>query len=86
MSPTSFLGQIASATGNPATDSANLVTALNILFTHDQMPTAMHVGDCSQCCSFTGYRPARPRIHLAGHQFQLLPDRTLEALPGGTRL
>src|SRR5450631_1293935 len=37
MSPTSFLGQIASATGNPATDSANLVTALNILFTHAQM-------------------------------------------------
>jgi uncharacterized protein (DUF1800 family) len=37
MGPTSFLGQIASATGNPATDSANLVTALNILFTHAQM-------------------------------------------------
>jgi uncharacterized protein (DUF1800 family) len=41
MSPTSFLGQIASATGNPATDSANLVNTLNILFTHDQMPAAM---------------------------------------------
>jgi uncharacterized protein (DUF1800 family) len=41
MSPTSVLGQIASATGNAATDSANLVTALNILFTHDQMTTAM---------------------------------------------
>jgi uncharacterized protein (DUF1800 family) len=41
MSPTSVLGQIASATGNGATDSANLVTALNILFTHDQMTTAM---------------------------------------------
>jgi uncharacterized protein (DUF1800 family) len=41
MSPTSFLGQIASATGNPATDSANLVTALNILFTHAQMTPAM---------------------------------------------
>jgi hypothetical protein len=41
MSPTSFLGQIASATGNPATDSANLVNTLNILFVHDQMPTAM---------------------------------------------
>ncbi len=41
MSPTSFLGQIASATGNPATDSANLVTALNILFTHAQMAPAM---------------------------------------------
>jgi uncharacterized protein (DUF1800 family) len=41
MSQTSFLGQIASATGNPATDSANLVTALNILFTHAQMTPAM---------------------------------------------
>jgi uncharacterized protein (DUF1800 family) len=41
MSPTSFLGQIASATGNPATDSANLVTMLSILFVHNQMPTAM---------------------------------------------
>ncbi len=41
MSPTSFLGQIASATGNPATDSANLVTALNILFTHAQMAPTM---------------------------------------------
>ena len=41
MSPASVLGQIASATGNAATDSANLVTALNILFTHDQMTTAM---------------------------------------------
>ena len=41
MSPTSFLGQIASATGNPATDSANLVSTLNILFTHNQMPATM---------------------------------------------
>jgi uncharacterized protein (DUF1800 family) len=41
MSPTSFLGRIASATGNPATDSANLVNTLNILFVHDQMPAAM---------------------------------------------
>jgi uncharacterized protein (DUF1800 family) len=41
MSPTSFLGEIASATGNAATDSANLVGALNILFTHNQMPATM---------------------------------------------
>jgi uncharacterized protein (DUF1800 family) len=41
MSPTSFLGQIASATGDPATDAANLVNTLNIIFTHDQMPAAM---------------------------------------------
>jgi uncharacterized protein (DUF1800 family) len=41
MGATSFLGQIASATGNAATDSANLVTALNILFTHAQMAPTM---------------------------------------------
>jgi uncharacterized protein (DUF1800 family) len=41
MGATSFLGQIASATGNPATDSANLVTALNILFAHAQMAPTM---------------------------------------------
>jgi uncharacterized protein (DUF1800 family) len=41
MSPASVLGQIASATGNPAVDSTNLVTALNILFTHDQMTATM---------------------------------------------
>jgi uncharacterized protein (DUF1800 family) len=41
MSPTSFLGQIASATGNATTDSTNLVTELNILFLHNQMPAAM---------------------------------------------
>ncbi len=41
MGATSFLGQIASATGNPGTDSANLVTALNILFAHAQMAPTM---------------------------------------------
>jgi uncharacterized protein (DUF1800 family) len=41
MSQTSVLGQIASATGNAAVDSANLVNALDILFTHAQMPAAM---------------------------------------------
>jgi uncharacterized protein (DUF1800 family) len=41
MGQTSVLGQIASATGNAAVDSANLVNALDILFTHAQMPVAM---------------------------------------------
>lgn len=41
MSQTSVLGQIASATGNAGVDSANLVNALDILFTHAQMPVAM---------------------------------------------
>jgi uncharacterized protein (DUF1800 family) len=41
MGQTSFLGQIASTTGDAATDSANLVNALDILFTHNQMPATM---------------------------------------------
>jgi uncharacterized protein (DUF1800 family) len=41
MRQSSSLGQIASATGDPATDSANLVQALNILFMHNQMPAEM---------------------------------------------
>jgi uncharacterized protein (DUF1800 family) len=41
MSQTSVLGQIASATGFATVDSANLVNALDILFTHAQMPVAM---------------------------------------------
>jgi uncharacterized protein (DUF1800 family) len=41
MSQASVLGQIASATGNAGVDSANLVNALDILFTHAQMPAAM---------------------------------------------
>jgi uncharacterized protein (DUF1800 family) len=41
MGQTSVLGQIASATGNAGVDSANLVNALDILFTHAQMPAAM---------------------------------------------
>jgi uncharacterized protein (DUF1800 family) len=48
MSPASVLGQIASATGNAATDSANLVNALDILFTHSQMPAAMKAGIVAQ--------------------------------------
>jgi uncharacterized protein (DUF1800 family) len=41
LSQTSVLGKIASATGNAGVDSANLVNALDILFTHTQMPAAM---------------------------------------------
>jgi uncharacterized protein (DUF1800 family) len=53
MSPTSFLGQIAAATGNPAADSANLVTALNILFTHNQMPSTMVTAIASNAATLT---------------------------------
>jgi uncharacterized protein (DUF1800 family) len=41
MSQTSVLGKLASATGNAGVDSANLVNALDVLFTHAQMPAAM---------------------------------------------
>jgi uncharacterized protein (DUF1800 family) len=41
MSPGSFLGQIATATGDPVADSTNLVTALNVLFTHNQLPSSI---------------------------------------------
>jgi uncharacterized protein (DUF1800 family) len=41
MTQAGFLGQIGSATGNPAVDAANLVTTLNILFMHGEMPAAM---------------------------------------------
>jgi uncharacterized protein (DUF1800 family) len=41
LSQTSALGKIASATGNAGVDSANLVNALDVLFTHAQMPAAM---------------------------------------------
>jgi hypothetical protein len=48
MSPSSFLGKVASATGSAAIDSANLVNALNILFTHDQMPAGMQADIAAQ--------------------------------------
>ena len=51
MSATSVLGQIASATGNPATDSANLGNALNILFLHNQMPVEMQTSMAAQLAS-----------------------------------
>ena len=80
MSPASVLGQIASATGNAATDSANLVTALNILFTHDQMTATMQSAIAANAALLTRYRPTCPRIHLASHQFQFLQDRPVGVL------
>jgi uncharacterized protein (DUF1800 family) len=53
MSPASFLGQIACATGNPTTDSTNLVGALNILFLHDQMPAAMQSAIAAHAASLS---------------------------------
>jgi uncharacterized protein (DUF1800 family) len=51
MSPASELGEVASSTGNPAVDSANLVNALNILFTHNQMPVVMQTSIAAQLAS-----------------------------------
>jgi uncharacterized protein (DUF1800 family) len=51
MSQSSILGQIGSATGNAAIDSANLVNALNILFMHDQMPATMQLAITAQAAS-----------------------------------
>jgi uncharacterized protein (DUF1800 family) len=51
MSQSSILGQVGSATGNAAIDSANLVNALNILFMHDQMPAAMQSAIAAQAAS-----------------------------------
>jgi len=48
MTQASLLGQIASSTGNPAVDSANLVNALNILFTHNQLPSVLQNGIVAQ--------------------------------------
>jgi len=53
MGATSLLGQIASATGNPTADSANLVTALNILFLHNQMPSTMMSAIVANAASIT---------------------------------
>jgi uncharacterized protein (DUF1800 family) len=53
MSPAGVLGQIASATGNPPTDSTNLVSALNILFMHDQMPAAMQSAIAAHAASLS---------------------------------
>jgi hypothetical protein len=76
MSPTSVLGQIASATGNAATDSANLV--LRSIFSLCTIKCRRDaIGHCGPC-RFYRHRPARPRGHLAGHQFKLLQDRTLD--------
>ncbi len=53
MSPASVLGEMASSTGNPAVDSANLVNALNILFTHNQMPVGMQTSIAAQLASIS---------------------------------
>jgi hypothetical protein len=53
MSPTSVLGRVASASGNANVDSANLVNALDIIFTHNQMPVAMQTSIAAQAASLS---------------------------------
>jgi uncharacterized protein (DUF1800 family) len=62
MSATSFLGQIASATGNAQTDSANLVQELNVLFMHNQMPSTMQSSITAYAALFTD---AGQRVRVA---------------------
>jgi uncharacterized protein (DUF1800 family) len=61
LSATSPLGLMASATGNAATDSANLVSALNNMFTHGQMPAQMQSSIATHVATLTNI-PERVRV------------------------
>jgi uncharacterized protein (DUF1800 family) len=53
LSATSALGLKASATGNAITDSTNLVTALNTIFMHGQMPAQMQTDIVNHVATLT---------------------------------
>jgi uncharacterized protein (DUF1800 family) len=53
LSATSPLGIMASATGNPTTDSTNLVNALSNLFMHGQMPAQMQTDIVNHVATLT---------------------------------
>ncbi len=53
LSKTSPLGLTASATGNAATDSGNLVDALGVMFMHGQMPTQMRTDIVNHVATLT---------------------------------
>jgi uncharacterized protein (DUF1800 family) len=61
LSATSALGMMASATGNATTDSTNLVTALNNIFMHGQMPTQMSAPIITHVATVTNI-PQRVRV------------------------
>jgi len=61
LNATSALGIMASKSGIAATDSANLVDALGILFLHGQMPSAMQASIVSQVSTLTNI-PERVRV------------------------
>jgi hypothetical protein len=52
---------MASATGNATTDSANLVSALNNMFTHGQMPAQMQSTIATHVATLTNI-PERVRV------------------------
>jgi uncharacterized protein (DUF1800 family) len=61
LSATSALGLMASATGNATTDSTNLVNALNTMFMHGQMPSAMQTDIVNHVATLTNI-PERVRV------------------------
>lgn len=62
LSKTSALGMMASATGNAATDSGNLVDALGTIFMHGQMPANMRAAIVNHVATLTD--PAQ-RVRVA---------------------
>jgi uncharacterized protein (DUF1800 family) len=61
LSATSALGLMASATGNAATDSTNLVNALGNIFMHGQMPAQMQSDIVNHVATLTNI-PERVRV------------------------
>jgi uncharacterized protein (DUF1800 family) len=61
LSATSALGLMASATGNAATDSTNLVIALDNIFMHGQMPAQMQTDIVNHIATITNI-PERVRV------------------------
>jgi uncharacterized protein (DUF1800 family) len=61
LSSTSALGVLASSTGNPTTDSGNLVDALGNVFLHGQMPATMRTTLITHLATLTDI-PQRTRV------------------------
>jgi uncharacterized protein (DUF1800 family) len=61
LTATSALGMMASATGNPTTDSTNLVIALGTIFMHGQIPAQMQTDIVNHVATITNI-PERVRV------------------------
>jgi hypothetical protein len=61
LNATSALGMMASATGNPTTDSTNLVIALGTIFMHGQIPAQMQTDIVNHVATLTNI-PERVRV------------------------